>query len=308
MTTLTIFTAPKAFTNPHIATIQRNAIQSWMHLSDQVQLLLLGEEEGLAELARELGIAHLPDVERNPQGTPLLSSMFELARQHSDSPYLVCVNTDVILLPEIMEIIKTAATQAKEFLIVGQRWDLDVRGPLEFKSGWDADLRHDLRERGRLHPPSGSDYFIFPRGCFQEMPRFAIGRAGWDNWMFFQARQKGWPVIDATSILPVIHQDHDYSHLPGGQPHYRLPETSENIRLAGGKRTIFTLLDADFTLQDGKLIKIPLSGKKLFREMEIFPLVKLHSFALGEMAFMFFHPVKAWGEWRGRIQYKLGKR
>jgi hypothetical protein len=115
-------------------------------------------------------------------------------------------------------------------------------------------------------------------------------------------------VIDATSILPVIHQDHDYSHLPGGQPHYRLPETSENIRLAGGRRTIFTLLDADFTLQDGKLIKIPLSGKKLFREMEIFPLVKLHSFALGEMAFMFFHPVKAWGEWRGRIQYKLGKR
>jgi hypothetical protein len=179
---------------------------------------------------------------------------------------------------------------------------------LDFKSGWDEDLHRDLRERGRLHPPSGSDYFIFPRGCFQEMPRFAIGRAGWDNWMFFQARQKGWPVIDATSILPVIHQDHDYSHLPGGQPHYRLPETSENIRLAGGRRAIFTLLDADYTLQDGKLKKIPLRGKKLLREMEIFPLVKFHSIALGEMAYMFFHPVKAWGEWRGRIQYKLGKR
>jgi hypothetical protein len=308
MAYLTVFTAPKAFINPHIAIIQRNAIQSWMHLSDQVQVLLLGEEEGLADLARELGIAHLPEVERNPQGTPLLSSMFELARQHSESPYLACVNADVILLPETLDVIDKGSSQIKEFLIVGQRWDLAVKVPLEFKAGWEEQLRRDLRERGRLHPPSGSDYFIFPRQCFQEMPRFAIGRAGWDNWMFFHARQKGWPVIDATPILPVIHQDHDYSHLPGGQPHYRLPETSENIRLAGGRRAIFTLLDADYTFTDGKSKKIPVKGKKLLREMEIFSLVKLHSLLLGELAFTIFHPVKAWKEWRGRIQYKLRSR
>jgi hypothetical protein len=308
MAYLTIFTAPKAFTNPHIAIIQRNAIQSWMHLSDQVQVLLLGEEEGLADLARELEITHLPDVERNLQGTPLLSSMFELARQHSDSPYLACVNADVILMPETMDVISKGSSQVKEFLIVGQRWDLAVKVPLEFKPGWEEQLHHDLRERGQLHPPSGSDYFIFPRQCFQEMPRFAIGRAGWDNWMFFHARQKGWPVIDATPILPAIHQDHDYSHLPGGQPHYRLPETSENVRLAGGRRAIFTLSDADYTFLDGKMKKIPVKGKKLLREMEIFPLVKLDSFFLGELAFTIFHPVKAWNEWRGRIQYKLRTR
>ena len=29
---LTLFTAPKPFTNPHIALIQRNAIRSWMAL------------------------------------------------------------------------------------------------------------------------------------------------------------------------------------------------------------------------------------------------------------------------------------
>jgi hypothetical protein len=307
MTYLTIFTAPKAFTNPYIAIIQRNAIQSWAHLGDQVKVLLLGEEEGLADLSRELGIEYLPDVERNSQGTPLLSSMFELARQNSESPYLICINADVILLPETLEVINAVSSQAKEFLIVGQRWDLDVRVPLEFKAGWDEQLHRDLQAHGRLHPPSGSDYFIFPRGCFQKMPQFAIGRAGWDNWMFFHARQKGWPVVDATTLLPVIHQDHDYSHLPGGQPHYRLPETSENIRLAGGRRAIFTLMDADYTFRNGKLEKIPLKGKKLSRELEIFPLVKLHSFVLGELAYMFFHPVRAWGEWRGRIQYKLRK-
>jgi hypothetical protein len=305
---ITVFTAPKPFTNPHIAVIQRNAIQSWRHLGDQVQVLLLGKEDGLAEVAQEMGVRHLEEVKCNSQGTPLVSSMFELARSHSDSPFLACVNADVMLTSDFIQVTRQVSEQVPEFLVVGQRWDLDVREELDFGTGWETRLQQDLNQRGRLHPPSGSDYFIFPRSCFQNMPRFAIGRAGWDNWMFYHARQAGWPVIDATHSLAVIHQDHDYSHLPNGQPHYRHPETTENIRLAGGKRSIFTLLDADYTLVGGKLRKIPLRGKKLLRRLETFPLLKLHSRLLGEVAFAIFHPVKAWGEWRGRIQYKMRKR
>lgn len=305
---ITIFTAPKPFTNPHIAVIQRNAIQSWQHLGELVQVFLLGKEEGLADVAQELGVRHLLEVKSNSQGTPLVSSMFELARSRSNSPFLACVNTDVMLMPDFIQVTQQVSEQVREFLVVGQRWDLDVREELDFSAGWEERLRQDLRQRGRLHPPSGSDYFIFPRLCFQSMPRFAIGRAGWDNWMFYHARQVGWPVIDATQSLSVIHQDHDYSHLPNGQPHYRHPETTENIRLAGGRRSIFTLLDADFTLAGGKLHRIPLRGKKFFRHLETFPLLKLRSRLLGEVAFTIFHPVKAWGEWRGRILYKLRKR
>jgi len=55
------------------------------------------------------------------------------------------------------------------------------------------------------------------------------------------------------------------------------------------------------------LRRIPARGKKLFREMETFPLVKMHSRILAEVAFTVFHPVKAWGEWRGRLTYKLKK-
>ena len=86
MADLTIFTAPKPFTNPHIALIQRNAIRSWLSLGPQVEVILLGEEDGLAEAAAELGVKHLPEVARNASGTPLVSSMFDLARQHSTSP------------------------------------------------------------------------------------------------------------------------------------------------------------------------------------------------------------------------------
>jgi hypothetical protein len=191
--------------------------------------------------------------------------------------------------------------------LVGQRWDLDVRQGLDFTPGWGERLWTEVQSRGRLHSPAGSDYFVFPRQCFTEMPKFAIGRAGWDNWMIFHARWRGWPAVDATGTLHVIHQDHDYSHLPGGQPHYRLPETFENIRLAGGRRAIYHLEDADHCIENGLLRPIALRGQKLLREIEAWPLNRLHSFAIAELFFAAFHPVKAWKEWRGRIRYKLGK-
>ena len=78
MTLLTIFSAPKPFTDPHIAIIQRNAIGSWMRLPE-TEVFLVGEESGMAETAREFGVRHLPNVARNPEGTPLVSSIFSLA-------------------------------------------------------------------------------------------------------------------------------------------------------------------------------------------------------------------------------------
>jgi hypothetical protein len=306
MSWLTIFTAPKPFTHPHISIIQRNAIQSWLHLDPEVEVILIGEEAGLGEAASEMGVRHLPQVARNSQGTPLVSSIFTLARDNSTSPLLAYVNADIMLLPDFVSRSHQIADQLSQFLVVGQRWDLDIRQVLKFNSGWEGRLQEDVHQRGRLHPPAGSDYFIFPRSCFSQMPPFAIGRAGWDNWMFLHARQQNWPVIDATGSLVVVHQDHDYSHLPGGQPHYRLPETAENTRLAGGRRAIFTLLDADYELIDGMILRIPRKGIKLLREIETYPLVRWHSHPLAELTFAIFHPVKAWGEWRGRVQYKLG--
>ncbi len=295
---LTIFTAPKPFTNPHIATIQRNAIQSWLHLGPEVEVLLLGDETGMAEVAAEFGVCQLAQVARNEAGTPLVSSMFELARQHSSSPLLACVNADILLMPDFVFSAMDAARQAKQFLMVGQRWDLDVQEPVEFTPGWPERLRLRARTQGKLHRASGSDYFIFPRDCFSEMPAFAIGRAGWDNWMIYAGRRSGWPVVDATPSIMIVHQNHDYSHLPGGQPHYRHPETFENVRLAGGKRVIFELSDVNRQLANGRLQAVPGSWKKFWREVEIFPLVKLHSYALGQLFYAIFHPRKAYREYR----------
>lgn len=307
MPALTIFTSPKPFTNPHIALIQRNAIRSWLALGADVEVLLLGEEEGLEKTALEFGVKHLPDVKRNDNGTPLVSSMFELARRASSSPLLACVNADIVLRPDLVSSAQKALQQAPQFLMVGQRWDLDVRDSLEFEPGWPERLDELARQKGKLHRASGSDYFVFPRNCFDDMPPFAIGRAGWDNWMIYAGRKHGWPVIDATADVMIVHQNHDYSHLPGGQPHYKLPETFENVRLAGGKRAIFELNDASHLLSRGIIRPRPLSWKRLWREVEIFPLVRLNSYALAQVFYAIFHPVRAYRDLRQWQKHKMKK-
>jgi hypothetical protein len=277
MAFLTIFSAPKPFTDVHIATIQRNAIKSWA-LLPEVQVLLLGDEPGVEKEAGELGVRHLPGVKCSGSGTPLISSMLQLARENSSSPLLCIINTDILLLPDFIQAARRVASQSKKFVLLGQRWDLDLSQPVEFTEGWQDRLRSIVQDQGQLHRPAGSDFFLFPRTCYTQVPDFVIGRAGWDNWMIYQARKSGFPAIDATHDVLVVHQNHDYSHLPGGRPHYDHPETDENIRLAGGRpMTRFTLLDTDKRLVDGKLLPQVLDRARLWRRIEAWPLLALGS-------------------------------
>lgn len=294
MPLLTIFTTPKPFMDDHIAIIQRNALRSWLQLDEQVEVLLIGSETGMPEIARELGIRHIPDVARNDSGTPLVSSIFDLAHRHGTAPLLVYINTDIILLPEFINAVRLAGSLSKDFLLMGQRWDLDVPSPLDLSPGWDQRLCQQLDQNGRLHPPAGSDYFLYRRGSFTDIPPFAIGRAGWDNWMIYHARRSHWDVIDATADVTVIHQNHDYRHLPGGQPHYRLPETDENIRLAGGRAmTRFTLLDANRRLVDGRLRPQRVNGGTFRRAVEAFPLLAWNDPLLAERLTAWFNCLQA---------------
>ena len=295
---ITLFTAPKPFVNPHIKTIQNNAILSWKELGPDVKIVLIGNEDGVEKVAKETNVAFFPDVKRNDQGTPLISSIFTIGRQMNNSPLLAYVNADILLFPDFIDTARRILSIQSKFLIVGQRWDMDIREPLKITNGWQENMVNECVKNGKLHTRGGSDYFIYPRECFKEIPDFSVGRAGWDNWMFFEARKRNWPTIDATPAIRIIHQDHDYSHLPGGQSHYRLPETTENIRLAGGRRTIFTLLDVNYEFGDGRIRKFPIGWKKFWREVEIFPLIRWNSMNLAQVFFAIFHPLKAYKEFR----------
>jgi hypothetical protein len=292
MAYLTIFSAPKPFTDPHIAMIQRNAIRSWQELGEDVDILLLGDEQGIAGAARELGVRHIPEIRRNANGTPLTSSMIATARENSVSDILVLINADILVMPGFIGAVHRVEQQSGRFLILGHRWDLDVRELLDFKTGWDSRLRERLESSGSLHKSKGSDYFVFTKDQFGDYPDFAIGRAGWDNWTIYHARRQGWDVVDATHDILIIHQQHDYAHLPGGIIHYTLPESDENLRLAGGKRFIFTLLDANRVLVDGQTRPYPFSLPKAVREFEISPVLGSGSPFMMDFTFYLTHPVK----------------
>lgn len=303
MTLLTLFTAPKPFTDPHIAVIQRNAIRSWTLLPD-TEVILLGEENGLAEVARELGVKHLPEVRRNASGTPLISSMFDLARRNSESRLLCIVNADMLLMDDFLEAARQCLSLREEFVLLSQRWDLDVTRPLDFDEGWQARLRMDVGARGQLHRPAGSDFFLFPRACYQQVPEFAIGRAGWDNWMIYNARRAKQAVIDGTPSVMIVHQNHDYRHLPGGQSHYNLPETHENTRLAGGEAAVrYTILDAPHRLVDGRLVRPPMTYLRFLRGLEL-TLRRLFFFLPERLREEVVRPKR----WKKRLQKLLGRR
>lgn len=303
--TLTIFTAPKPFTDPHISTIQRNALQSWLHLGAGIEVIMLGDETGMAEVADEYGIRHIRQVACSSYGTPLISSIFEMARKASDNPFLAYVNADILVLPDFVQTAKQVAAQAENFLIIGQRWDLDVHELLDFSPGWEEHLQARIISEGKLHVPRGSDYFIFPSHCYTQVPDFAVGRSMWDNWMIYHALKSQWVTVDATASATVIHQNHDYSHLPGGLPHYRQPETQNNIRLAGGRRRAMYISDANYHLVNGKLASPPFSWKRLLRSIETFPILKMNSYFLAQMLFTIYHPQRAFRKTRRWIKRRM---
>jgi hypothetical protein len=101
------------------------------------------------------------------------------------------------------------------------------------------------------------------------MPPFAIGRAGWDNWMIYQAIRAGMLALDATPSVRPVHQNHDYRHLAGGLPHYDQEESETNRRLAGGKAHLYILLDADKQLAGGEIRPAPLTPERLIRRLEL---------------------------------------
>ena len=85
---LTILSTPKAFRGI-FAVIQRNAIESWTHLTPRPDIILFGTDEGTAEICAELGITHVPEVASTAEGTPLISDMFLQGQALATTP-VVC--------------------------------------------------------------------------------------------------------------------------------------------------------------------------------------------------------------------------
>jgi hypothetical protein len=244
---LTLLAMPKPF-DGHIGIIQRNAIISWTKLNPRPEIFLFGEEKGTAEIAAELQIGHLRDIQRNEFGTPLMNDLIQRAKEVTKTPMLGYVNCDIILLQEFQDSIVAIQKQFANFLAVTHRWEIDLRTQLQF----DVD---GLLHLGLLPPGVGGhhtaiDAFVFTRDMYADVPRLAIGRAWFDQWLIKDARLHGIPVVDVTAVARAIHQNHDYAHISGGQRGaYGGEEARRNLDIYGGVPHAFTLLNATHELR-----------------------------------------------------------
>jgi hypothetical protein len=250
---LTLFAIPKRFAG-HIEVIQLNAIRSWARLPG-VSIVLLGDEDGTAEIAAELGAVHLAEVERNQLGTPYVPSCFAVASSSSNCELMAYVNADIILMSDFHRAVQRVGRVKRPFLMGGRRLNLAVNELIEFKDGWEADLRERVEREGQLDSPWAIDYFVFRRGLWSEIPPFAIGRWVWDNWLLYEALRMGATLIDATPSVQVIHPRHGYEHF--GTEEGKLqegPEARVNYSLHPDRVKWFNLNHASRLLSSTALV------------------------------------------------------
>jgi hypothetical protein len=225
--------------------IQRNALKSWMLLHPDVEVILFGEDAGAADAARELGLRHEPRVERNGFGSKRLDYLFSRAQELARHEVLCYCNCDIILLPDFCGALERVREGHERFLMVGRRWDTDIREALEFAPEWEKRAKVLARERGVQQPGWSVDYFAFRRGLYEEMPALVIGRVWWDHWLVWKAREAGAAVVDASEVVTAIHQNHDYGYHPAGAKGVWTDEQAKkNWDLAGGRWHLQTIDDA----------------------------------------------------------------
>lgn len=239
---LSIFTVPKPFQG-NINTIQRNAIQSWLELQPKCEVILFGDDEGVAEAAAEFEVLHIPEVKKNEFGVPLVNDIFKTAQKIAKNRILAYVNADIILMSDFMKAVRQITLS--KFLMVGRRWDIDIKELIKFEEAdWEEKLRERVVKGGKLHGPAGIDYFVFSNNIWESVPPFAIGRTAWDNWLLYKAWISGISIIDATEVVMIAHQNHFYSHPEGKVGIWRGKEAKINLRLAGGEGHMLTIRDS----------------------------------------------------------------
>ena len=225
---VTLFCSMKAFEG-HNALIQNNALDNWKHLPG-VQVILLGNDPGSAEAAATRGFRHIPQIAVSEYGTPLLSAMFNTTQTVAGTPFVCYINGDILLPAGFAAKVRDVSERFEKFLMVGERWDLNITKSLSFANG-SCDTSRLLRQyKGKRQVPTCIDYFAFPARMVDYMHDFRIGRPGWDNWLICETKRRGIPVVNASATLTVLHQNHGYHHVPGGNGYSWAgsPETAQN--------------------------------------------------------------------------------
>ena len=130
---------------------------------------------------------------------PEFSQIARMAVAGKTATTCLYANADILFGEGVTDVISWCERQNEDFLVIGRRTD-------------------DLPDGRRLlHRPSGMDYFFFRPGMYCDLPKTIVGRAYYDCALLAYCFRRGIRVVDASDVLVVIHQWHDYDHVSGGR-------------------------------------------------------------------------------------------
>jgi len=256
---ITLFTTTKDFQGRNRIN-QLNAIRSWLFSSHEPEIVIFGTSMGIEELGTHPNLKIVDQVRTSETGAPYANEMFDTVNKMATHPVCCYINAD-ILLPEVFfETIQTINETVKtNYLLVGARIDADVDNEIIFNTNWEKSFIEQHSHSFQPHPPSGSDYFVFPKGQYHSgnMPGLLIGRPGWDLWMIYNARMRKLKVIDLSFTMLPHHQNHDYAHKPN--PNRSVLEDEEALHNLSGipdeQKFLFTLLACNYRYENRKISK-----------------------------------------------------
>ena len=254
---ITIFTTFKPFFG-HTKIIQINAIKSWLLLVPKPEIFIFGNVAGAKEIAEEFNLRHIPNLKCSPSGAPYANMMFDMVETMSKNAVLAYLNGDIILNNSFILAIKQICNQFSRFLMVGCRWDTNITEYINYNNPeWQNCLLEIIKRNGKLHGPTGIDYFVFTKRLWPVMPAFIVGRAHWDNGLLALTKSLNVPIVDATAQVMAVHQNHDYSHMIGGKDEvWNGIDATQNLKIVGSYDKLKNISHANWRLNSNKLESI----------------------------------------------------
>ncbi len=267
---------------PFADNVQRNAIQSWMALDLPCEIILLGDDEGTAEIAAEYGIRHHPDVPYYESRLPLVGPLYARAQEIATFDLMMYINSDIILISDFVatlhKIVEYYKNRTRPFLAVGKRTDLYLTERLDFNDpSWETSLRAEVQQHSWPAAPEQIDYFIFKKGPWPgKIPAFVIGIYYWDTYLVGTALARGMDVIDATEGITAIQQE--YYRRTDKTLVFRIHKSPEEERLRNLYfRGFYFIIDYKFGTDHANL-KYTSNGirKRLFKLNDIILFISIH--------------------------------
>lgn len=200
---LTLVTVPLPFDGPK-GLAQRNALGSWLMLNPRPEILFIDEKGGLDDVAERVGARVIGSIERTEYGMSM-RSIFRKVDEHARYDLIAYVDLDVILGPSFMKAAYFCADKYDEFLMGGGRWSAKGLKAVNYA---DPKWQAGVWSRVFKNHHKGSDYAVYRRGFFENMPDFTIGLGWWDGWRMGETLRRGADLINSQRVVYAVHQDH----------------------------------------------------------------------------------------------------